>query len=83
MSTHYELGEKALLNWEKESSLQLDEIKKYSYGGLVKFESVINLSYEIKDFLNTAEEWEEGDLIFDFTTQAKKMLEDLNCCNNK
>jgi len=70
-----ELNEMAYKNWKAEAKCQISSIKNYVAGGQVKFEDVEELGYEIKDFISTAEEWDEGDLIYDYTVQAKQMLE--------
>ena len=73
-----ELGDIAYRNWKEEAKDQLEYINKYVDDGMVKFEDVEEVGYEIKNFLNTAEEWDEGILIYDFTTEAKQMLEEVS-----
>ena len=73
-----ELGAIAYRNWKEEAKDQLEYINKYVDDGMVKFEDVEEVGYEIKSFLNTAEEWDEGILIYDFTTEAKQMLEEVS-----
>lgn len=73
-----ELGDIAYRNWKEEAKDQLEYINKYVDDGMVRFEDVEEVGYEIKNFLNTAEEWDEGILIYDFTTQAKQMLEEIS-----
>lgn len=73
-----ELSEIAYRNWKEEAKDQLEYINKYVDDGMVKFEDVEEVGYEIKNFLNTAEEWDEGILIYDFTTEAKQMLEEVS-----
>jgi hypothetical protein len=74
----YELGEIAYKNWEKEARDQIKYIKTFVDDGKVKFEDVEELGYEIKGYLNMSGEWDEGDLLFDFTDQAKEILEELS-----
>jgi hypothetical protein len=74
----YELGEIAYKNWEKEARDQIKYIKTFVDDGKVKFENVEELGYEIKGYLNMSGEWDEGDLLFDFTDQAKEILEELS-----
>jgi hypothetical protein len=78
---NYELANIAYENWKEEAKDQLEYIEKYVDEGMVKFEDVEEVGYEIKSFLNTAEEWDEGILIYDFTTEAKQMLESLHTLN--
>lgn len=73
-----ELGDIAYRNWKEEAKDQLEYINKYVDDGMVKFEDVEEVGYEIKNFLNTASEWDEGILIYDFTTEAKQMLEEVS-----
>ena len=73
-----ELGDIAYRNWKEEAKDQLEYINKYVDDGMVRFEDVEEVGYEIKNFLNTAEEWDEGILIYDFTTEAKQMLEEVS-----
>jgi hypothetical protein len=73
-----ELGDIAYRNWKEEAKEQLKYINKHVHDGMVKFEDVEEVGYEIKNFLNTAEEWDEGILIYDFTTEAKQMLEEVS-----
>jgi hypothetical protein len=74
----YELGEIAYKNWKKEARDQIKYIKTFVDDGKVKFENVEELGYEIKGYLNMSGEWDEGDLLFDFTDQAKEILEELS-----
>lgn len=74
----YELGEIAYKNWQKEARDQIKYIKTFVDDGKVKFEDVEELGYEIKGYLNMSGEWDEGDLLFDFTDQAKEILEELS-----
>jgi hypothetical protein len=74
----YELGEIAYKNWQKEARDQIKYIKTFVDDGKVKFENVEELGYEIKGYLNMSGEWDEGDLLFDFTDQAKEILEELS-----
>ena len=73
-----ELGDIAYRNWKEEAKDQLEYINKYVDDGMVRFEDVEEVGYEITNFLNTAEGWDEGILIYDFTTQAKQMLEEIS-----
>jgi len=74
----YELSEMAYKNWKLESKEQIKYIKTFVEDGNVKFEDVEELGYEIKGYLDMSGEWDEGDLIYDFTDYAKQNLEALS-----
>ena len=74
----YELGEIAYKGWKAEAKSQFGYLKTFVDDGTVKFEKVEELGYEIRGFLNMSEEWDEGDRIYDFTPNAKEMLEELS-----
>ncbi len=59
-------------------AVERQKIKEFVVDGQVKFEDVEELGYEIKDFIRTSEEWCEGDLIYDFTTEAQQLLNNFN-----
>jgi hypothetical protein len=75
---NYKLANIAYENWKEEAKERVKKIKEFVVDGWVKFEDVEELGYEIKDFISTAEEWCEGDLIYDFTTEAQQLLNNLN-----
>ena len=74
----YKLADIAYENWKEEAKERVKKIKDFVVDGQVKFEDVEELGYEIKDFISTSEEWCEGDLIYDFTTEAQQLLNNLN-----
>ena len=74
----YKLADIAYENWKEEAKERVKKIKDFVVDGQVKFEDVEELGYEIKDFISISEEWCEGDLIYDFTTEAQQLLNNLN-----
>ena len=73
-----ELADYAYNSWREEAEEQIKGLKLYVKNGLVKFEDVEELGYEIKNFMNTAEEWDEGDYLYDFSVEAEDMLSELS-----
>ncbi len=74
------LTDTAYENWKEETKDRIKHIRKFIVDGQVKFEDVEEVGYEIESFLNTAEEWEveDDDRIYDFTTEARQLLNNLN-----
>jgi hypothetical protein len=76
--TQEELNEMAYQSWKVNAEEQLKYIKKHVDNGLVKFENVMDLGYEMHCFLRMSGDWDEGDSrVYDFTDEAKQMLDDL------
>ena len=73
-----ELNQMAYKNWEEEAKEQIKYIRGFVTNGCVKFEDVEEVGYEIKAFLRMSECWDyDGDMIYDFTDEAKQMLDDV------
>ncbi|MBT7350533.1 hypothetical protein HN803_07175 [candidate division WWE3 bacterium] len=73
-----DLNEMAYRNWEEEARDQVKFIRGFITNGCVKFEDVEEVGYEIKAFLRMSECWDyDGDMIYDFTVEAKQMLDEV------
>ena len=73
-----ELADYAYNSWREEAKCQIEGIKLYVKDGMVKFEDVEELGYEIRGFMSTARDWDEGDYLYDFSSDAKDMLDELS-----
>jgi hypothetical protein len=73
-----ELKEMAYQSWKDEADEQLKYIKKHVDNGMVKFENVMDLGYEMHCFLRMSGDFDNGDdRVYDYTDEAKQMLDDL------
>lgn len=74
-----DLNEMAYSSWEEDATEQVKFIRGFVNNGCVKFEDVEEVGYEIKEFLRMSECFDfDGDHIYDFTEEAKQMLEAFN-----
>ena len=73
-----ELNEMAYQSWKVDAEEQLKYIKKHVDNGMVKFENVMDLGYEMHLLIRMSGDFDNGDdRVYDYTTEAKRMLEDL------
>ena len=84
-SKDYSAAEIALSEWKDEATVMVEHIKTFvNEDGLVKFDDVEYLGYEIYVFLKWSEDYDDGYSVYDFKSDAKEMLKQvpINTTNN-
>jgi hypothetical protein len=76
----YKMAYIAYDNWKEKARVRVKYIEKFVVNGQIKFENVEEVYYEIDGFLNYSREWEfEGDeRLYDFSKEARQLLNNLN-----